>query len=70
MSELKYALLYGLTESEKAQVIDYLENKEQRTVEQRLELIEKVLKHMNETLTQLYKVLELPDTEEKIKNNN
>jgi len=56
MSEIKYALLYCLTESEKAQIIDYLENKTSQQdpkVLKRLEMIESILGNMIETLQEL-----------------
>lgn len=56
MSELKHALLYGLTESEKADIIDYLENKATQpepAVLKRLEKMEHILSNIIETLQEL-----------------
>jgi hypothetical protein len=60
MSELKYALLYGLTESEKTEIINYLEHKPltEADILKRLEMIEAILGNLNDTITSLTEIIE------------
>lgn len=63
MSEIKYALLYGLTESEKGEIIDYLESKpklSEAEIYKRLEMIEGVLSNINDTLQSLIDMMDIP----------